>query len=299
MLPNFVIVGTQKAGTTFIHKCLKEHPDIYIPKGEVSFFENPDYNKNTTDYLESLFRKHQDNKVLGIKRPSYLACKDCPKRIKKEIPHAKLIIILRNPVDRAISAYFHYMKTGFIPILPLEEGMLNIITGKYKERYPRSEEILRFGYYYEQLNHYLHYFNKKQILIELYDELLKNPLRTIQNIYEFLGVDNSFTPKSLKSHPQSAIYSLTRLKIINLMNAHYYSYNKKRTRLFLKKMNILDLFVIGLTVLADKLLSILSSNQKPQITKELRRTIMNIYINDINKLENLIKTDLNQWKTIK
>ena len=121
MLPNFVIIGAQKSASTFLQVCLSEHPDVFMPPGETPFFESPDYENSDISRLESLFNNRSESK-LGIKRPSYIGKPEVPKRIEYHLPDAKLIAVLRNPIDRAVSAYFHYINNGFIPCINLEKG---------------------------------------------------------------------------------------------------------------------------------------------------------------------------------
>ena len=151
MFPTFLIIGAQKSATTFVHKCLREHPDVFMPNGETRFFENPEHLQTDITQFEALFRNVSQEQAIGIKRPDYLAKPECPPRIYQHIPHAKLLVILRNPVERAISAYFHLMNCSFIPIRPAEEGLTKILDGEYKDLYPKSREIIEYGFYYKHL----------------------------------------------------------------------------------------------------------------------------------------------------
>lgn len=121
MLPNFIIIGAQKSASTFLQACLNDHPDIYMPYGETPFFESPDYERNNIRDLEKIF-VDRDEKCIGIKRPTYIGKPEVPERILAHLPNAKLIAVLRNPIDRAISAYFHNINYGFIPAIDVETG---------------------------------------------------------------------------------------------------------------------------------------------------------------------------------
>ena len=117
MLPKFAIIGAQKSATTFIHRCLSDHPEVFMPSGEISYFEDPDYQESSFDEFLDLFADAKQNQLKGIKRPTYLHKPECPVRIKKIIPDVKLIVVLRNPIDRFISAYFHCIKFNFLPVI--------------------------------------------------------------------------------------------------------------------------------------------------------------------------------------
>jgi hypothetical protein len=179
MLPNFKIMGAEKSGSTFLHKCLAEHPEVFMPDQETPFFENSAYRFIDFREFEKLFNNSDNAKAVGIKIPTYLTYPECPKRVIKHIPNAKIIVLFRNPVDRAVSAYFHQMKVGFIPVKKIEKGFRNLLKGKYN-KYPRAEEIITFRYYYKHLKKYLKYFKRKIILVLYYDNLKSNPTNLIK-----------------------------------------------------------------------------------------------------------------------
>jgi len=157
MLPNFVIIGAQKFASTFLQICLNDHPDIYLPHGETSFFESPDYEESEIRKFERIFNKRSE-KCLGIKRPNYIGKPEVPKRIASHLPNAKLIAVQRNPIDRAISAYYHNINYGFVLPIDVEIGMRKLISdASFAEIYKRSSKIIEFGYYYKYLSKYKHY----------------------------------------------------------------------------------------------------------------------------------------------
>ncbi|MCB0375769.1 MAG: sulfotransferase, partial [Sinomicrobium sp.] len=90
MLPDFIIIGAQKAGTTFLLKHLRQHPDIYMPPEEVPFFEESSYHPNNLADLEKLFEGTGKVKLRGMKRPGYLAKPGCAERIHHHLPLTKL-----------------------------------------------------------------------------------------------------------------------------------------------------------------------------------------------------------------
>jgi hypothetical protein len=299
MLPHFVIIGAQKSASTFLQICLNDHPDVYMPQGETTFFESPDYEQANGNIrkLEELFENRKE-KMLGIKRPNYIGKPEVPKRIETHLPNAKLIAILRNPIDRAISAYYYNINYGFIPPINVEQGMRQMITQhSYLEKYKRSHEIIEFGYYYKYLKEYEHFRKNEQLIILLQEEIASNPIQSIQKLYDFLGVYCDFTPRSLSSHPQASIYNLTRLKLLRIKNRCLYDYNTDRTRLFHKKMNFTEKLVTRFLIKLDRsILSKVLQNKKPEISIELQNMLYEKYADDIEALERLIDKDLSRWK---
>jgi hypothetical protein len=300
MFLNFLIIGAQKSGTTFVHKCLREHPDVFMPARETMFFENPEYLQTDLAQFEALFRKVCQEKAIGIKRPDYLAKPECPSRIYQHLPSAKLLVILRHPVERAVSAYFHLMKGSFIPITPAEEGLTQILDGAYQDLYPKSKEIIEYGFYYKHLLRYLNYFEKSQILIMLLDTIKRNPLVSIQQVYRFIEVDDGYIAPSLKVRipRNSGIYSLTRLKFLSSCNRFMYMYNPDRTKRYYKQSKPLNKVINEIVVGTDRLLlAPLCYNSKPQLSSSLKHRLYEIYQDDIDGLEELLRQPLTAWKS--
>lgn len=299
MLPNFLIIGAQKAGTSFIHKCMREHPDVFSPVNEIRFFEDPEYQQTDIKQFEALFDQVSHETAVGIKRPDYLAKAECPARIHHHLPQVKLILILRNPIERAVSAYFHQMKLGFIPIRSAEEGLSKIVEGKYRELYPKSNEIIDYGFYYRHLIRYLDYFDWKQICIILFNSLRNDPLPALKRVYNFIGVDDQYVPKTLtlKGEHNSGIYSLTRLKWLTLRNPFIYTYNKSRTKVAQKHSHSWRGTISKTITLADDLfLEPFFGNPKPRLSFELKQRLYSLYEDDITKLELLLGQSLDRWR---
>lgn len=295
---DFVIIGGQKSGSTFIQKVIEEHPQVFVPKGEITYLEDPDYHQGGLKKLWKLFENQDEHKTWGIKRPNLLGCALCAERIYQDLDNPKLIVILRDPIERAVSAYYHYINNGFLPPYTLEEGMQDIISGKMQGKYPRSKEILKFGFYYEHLSNYFSVFARDRVLTLIYDDLKRNKNEVIRQAYGFLNVDADFTPEdSMHKTPQKVIYSLPRQKFLRLSNKYKWSYNRDNTRLTRKKQNILEKGICFFIKSVDNMvLSNIFSNEKPVLSTHLEQTLYEIYREDIDNLERLLQVDLSRWK---
>ena len=229
MLPDFVIIGAQKSASTFLQTCLNDHPDIYLPRGETPFFESPDYEQSDLIDLESLFDQRHE-RCIGIKRPNYIGKPEVAGRIQHHLPDSKIIAVLRNPVYRAISAYYHNIRYGFLPPLPIETGMKKILLDpSFSTRHKRALEIIECGYYFKYLSQYAAHKQGRRLLVLLYDEILANPLESVQKAYVFLGVPKDHVPAPLYHRPQKVIYSMNRLKVLRFGNLLAFRYNQDRT----------------------------------------------------------------------
>ncbi|OAG27004.1 sulfotransferase family protein [Thermodesulfatator autotrophicus] len=188
MLPNFIIIGAMKSGTTSLAKYLSEHPDVFVsdPKEPGFFCEKINWNKGI-EWYEELFKNAKGYKAVGEASTHYTKFPEHPRvaeKIKNIIPEVKLIYIMRDPVDRAISHYWH-MVHYHNETRPINKAI------KLDSLY------VWFSRYKYQMEPYLELFRKEQILFLLYDDLVKRPEETVKKCFEFLGVDPDFKPKSL------------------------------------------------------------------------------------------------------
>jgi hypothetical protein len=297
MLPDFVIIGAQKSASTFLQTCLNDHPDIYLPRGETPFFESPDYEQSDLIDLESLFDQRHE-RCIGIKRPNYIGKPEVAGRIQHHLPDSKIIAILRNPVHRAVSAYYHNIRYGFLPPLPVEIGMNRILSEpSFSIKYKRAPEIIEFGYYFKYLSQYSTFKQRKCLLVFLYEEFISKPLESIQTAYAFLGVQQNFTPEHLQNRKQKTIYNLNRLRILRINNKLRFNYNENRTRIKDKKSNPFYKIASHSLLLFDKaILSRFFSSNGKRISPGLEKKLYGIYSEDISSLEGFLRRSLSHWK---
>jgi len=209
VLPTFIICGTQRGGTTTLYHYLKEHPEICMSeKKEVHYFDL-NYHKGPQWY-ESHFKNCQNKKVkaIGEASPLYMYLREVPERIHETFPDVKLIFILRNPVDRAYSHYWHEVKLG-VEYLPFEEAIKreNEIISKSNLFNKQNYSYLDRGKYVIQLERFQKYFSKDQILIIFNEDLKKTPEVAMKKVFEFLKVDTSFEKPSWKHKKYNIGYS--------------------------------------------------------------------------------------------
>ncbi|MFN2384828.1 MAG: sulfotransferase domain-containing protein [Thermoanaerobaculia bacterium] len=297
MLPNCIILGAQKAASTFLHRCLGDHPEVFTPKGEVHFFEDPDYAEGNIGQLEKLLEPGAGRKILAIKRPRYLAAPECPPRIAKHCPRAVLLVVLRDPVERALSAYFHYVGHGFLPAVDAERGLSAILEGRWKTRYPASEEILEFGFYHRHLSRYWDYFPADRIHVTFTDDLREDGAGTVRKVYEFLGIRPDYSAGALRSRPQGVVYSLPRLRFRRLRNRIVYRYDENRVRAYPRRANLPGRMLNQAVLSVDaRLLRPVFGNARPQLSDSLRAKLRSVYHEDVCALEATLGRSLTAWK---
>lgn len=197
-LPHFLVVGAQKAGTTWLLHMLRQHPEIFMPASEVHFFNKRDNFGRGLSWYERHFQGASAEQARGEKTPNYLWTNvpdegtdlpDSHARIADCIPDAGIIAILRDPVERAVSAYNHHLRKGrFPPQAPLEE----VLFGRHRDL-ARRHGVLEMGLYRLQISAYLERFDRDQLLVlEFGEDVVRRPMAALERVCEFVGVDPDF-----------------------------------------------------------------------------------------------------------
>lgn len=206
-LPNSFIIGVQKAGTTSLHNWLSQHPDIFAPEEykDVDYFAStPDLKKAKKCLLQD-YSGHKDESVILHTYVNYIIYEDALKRIHSLLPDAKIVVILRDPIDRAISAYKYFKKMGQesrdIQTALFYEPQENLKPSKVNN----DLTYLEHGMYGKQLYIVLKYFAPSNVFVTHLEKLKNNPNELIKELYSFLGVDPGFNPQFKKKNETGII----------------------------------------------------------------------------------------------
>lgn len=296
MLPHFLVIGAQKAGSTYVLECLRAHPEIYMPRAEVPFFEGELYHADRLDQFERHFDAACAGQIIGVKRPNWLGSPECPSRIAKHLPEVKLIAILRNPVERAVSAYFHYMASGFIPIRPIEVGMPDLLDGKY-DHLPRAREIIEFGFYRKHLMNYERYFATERIHVALLDDFRPEPKPALEAMFRFLGVDPSFLPAGTDRRPMAAPYSITRLRLRTACHGLIFKHSRDSAYLEPRRNPLSRAVNLANTAIDRNVWARLFNAQAPRLSEELAVRLDAKYATDVNGLRLRLGRPISHWPT--
>jgi hypothetical protein len=189
-LPNFLIVGAMKAGTTSLRGYLRQHEEIYLARREVHFFDREHNYRRGMSWYERQFASDQRHRAVGEKTPAYCFFPRVPERIHRHLPGVKLIWLLRDPVARAHSHYWHLLRKG-------EEraGFEAILKQGLQEEQAGGPvpEYLGKGRYAEQIERYLRLFPRERMLFLLFEDFIRNPKPSLRAIFEFIGVTPDVT----------------------------------------------------------------------------------------------------------
>lgn len=295
VMPNFIVLGAQKAGSTYLAEALRAHPDIFMPAEEVPAFEDPDYERGGIEKLQQKLAGAGGVAAVGIKRAALLAREECPLRIAEHIPDARLIAILRNPIDRAVSSLFNLMHGGKAPILPVDEALTMILDGTMQRGWPMSQLVLEYGLYQKHLDRYLEHFDRKQMLILLHDDLRADAIAVVRRMYEFLGVEAGYQPSTLQRRPMAAPYSLSRLRILRAMQPLHSTILDDGSRVY-RKPGVVAASMRVLSGALDRVvLKPLFNAPAPKPSPDVRRRLLEYYSDDITALQRLLDRDLSSW----
>ena len=294
-LPNFLIVGAAKAGTTSLYSYLGQHPEIYMsPKKEPRYFA-PEY--YTTFYRNALGNQHRPKGMLlkeyeslfdgvtnevaiGEASTEYLLFEKSAARIKAMIPDAKIIIVLRNPIDRAFSAYCYHLRDGR-ETLSFKESLEHEPI-RAKKKWQVGWFYKQGGLYYEQVKRYYEQFDPGQIKLILWKDLNKNTPEVCADIFDFLQVDCNFVPDLSRANRSLA----PRSKFLNR-----YLFKNPTLKRWIRSPLPKPLYN-SMTRPLKKLFY----TEKEAIKPEVRKQLEGVYRDDINKLEDLTSIDLSHWK---
>jgi hypothetical protein len=197
-VPNFLIIGAMKCGTTALANYLGQHPEIYMaPRKEVHFFDR-NYSKGV-EWYGTHFRQATGEAMLGEATPSYMFLAEVPARMYAMLPDAKLIAILRNPVDRAYSHYWHNRtRTKREPLNFAEAITANSERLLKAPAYTRTYySYLERGRYLEQLQQICSFYSRDQLQVIIFEEFLKDPSGAYKSICRFLEINEEYSPKNL------------------------------------------------------------------------------------------------------
>jgi hypothetical protein len=280
--PNFFIIGVSKAGTTSLYNYLNETENVFlIPKGKIHYFFPEEFNNdsNKEEYL-SLVKNVKHEKAIG-EYAGYLEIMESPKLIKETIPDAKIIISLRDPVERAFSHYLGTLRSHNETLSfdkAFEEFMnpANVESNFYK-RY------IKGSLYHEKLKRLLDIFGEENVLIIIFEEFIKEPKNEFKKVIEFLEIDSEI-PEIVGKKFNTYAEPLGGLGTNIVKNKFV---NKTAKKIFSKnaRVNLLRL-------LTNK------KSKKPELTKEQRRMLEEFYKKDAKDVERLLGKKL-PWELIK
>lgn len=273
-LPTFLGIGVPRAGTTWLHRWLAGHPDIYMPtrRKEVRFFDR--HYEEGVEWYEAFFPADgaESYRAIGEISPQYLYCDECPARIASVLPDVKLLAVLRHPVDRAYSTYgFTLQRANY--------------RGSFAEFLESRPSVLDRGFYSRFLQRYLQRFERERILPLLFEEMVADLDATRDGLGEFLGVEESGFP----AHAGEARVNKSSVPSLGAVSGIAVKTGRRLRRLGLEPA--VDLARrIGIQKVISR------GKPIPRIDPEQRAELSKSYDDEFGELERLLGVDLARWR---
>lgn len=293
-MPDFVVIGAQKSASTFLQDQLDLHPEIEIAEGEVRHFEDPFYGEGAVDLLPQLFTRPVGEALRGIKRPDYLGRPEIPARLHERLPDARLLVVLREPVARAVSGYYHFVRHGFVPLLPVDEAFTALLAGDWVERYPRSSEVLSFGLYGEHLRRWTSLYAADRVLVFDQQTLVRQRQESLRTAFAFLGVDPDHeVPEQANTVSNKGVYAPLRLRLLRTKNRTRYRYSPSLDRRFPRKMTPWGIaYNAAVTGLDRVVLSRFDEGRPAPLSPDVHERVADFYRSDATVLREVLGESL-------
>ena len=275
-LPNFIIIGAARSGTTSLYHYLGEHPDVFVSAvKETNFFAyrgqpDRDFRVHTLEQYEALFAGAGDARAIGEASPSYLNVPGTAERMREQLPDARLLAVLRHPAERAFSAYLMRVRGD----------------GRERERraidaaFAPDAPFVRNAFCFERLKDYFDAFPHDRIRVHLYEELSREPRRVLAASFAFLDVDPAFAPDL------SQRYNAGWVPRNAPLNAALKSRRLRRIARSLVRGRARRLFQRAASV---------NSAEAPAMPPELHARLTDLYREEIERLQGLLQRDLSAW----
>ncbi len=299
MFPNFIIIGSTKCASSSLHNYLGQHPEIYTSKTKETGFFSLQYNKGM-DFYATHFSEATIEKAIGEATPTYCFLPYVAPRIKEHFPNVKLILCLRNPLERAFSSWL--MKTGLgTETLPFDTSMdickkmleytRDMLAGTEGERYwvennhnhsgkneMRPRSYILAGRFAEMIKLYSQYFKPEQLKIIFFDDLRNNLDGKMSEIFAYLGVNPNFI-------------------VPNKESVNFY-YDRKITKVVISVLgqklgrSLIDAIPKNLK---DGMRKGMKRTEPPKLSMEDRLKYWDCFKDDVQELEKMLGRDLSHW----
>lgn len=294
-LPDFIIAGCGKAGTSALYQYLNEHPQVFMSKPkEPRYFAYPEHRPNYCGYRDeerfnattvwrwndycSLFDEAGNDKIVGEASPIYMAYENVPKLISETLPEVKIIIMLRHPVERAYSAYLHQVRER-CEQLSFEDALL-AESDRTRQNWAGHWRYKALGFVADVLGTYVAVFPKGKLKIILYEDFKRDNQQVLKDVLSFLNIDDNFEFCENRANAGGIPRSYFLYKFLETPNA---------AKAMLKA--VLPGFMIRKVTAGLKRKNL----KRPIIRAETYNKLLDCFESDIRKTEEIIERDLSHW----
>lgn len=282
---DFIGIAAAKSGTTWIHTCLSEHPDICMSSPKEMTFYKPGQSGPNIEAYTTHFTHCSNEAIRGEWTPFHMHSDEMVAFTKEHFPNTKFVAIFRNPVERYISSYYFHLKRGHQLYPTIEEKLEKELNAKDHE----SLTDLTRGKYFKELSRYLDAFPDNQFHIMVYEDMRKNPEGEMRKLLQFLEVDDSFIPPSIHhKKPKRAIVQ---------RNTTLHTLLYRIRNLLINTPIAPFLRTLGFSKVHETLrkANTKESDSPATASDVVRKKLRTYYEADIKQLEKYLDRDLSSW----
>ncbi len=269
-LPNFIYIGTNKAGSTWLYSVLDHHPDVYMAPGKALYFFSHHYRRGTQWYRNQ-FKLASDQRIVGEVSHTYMYCKDVSHRIAAMNADIRLMVCLREPADRAFSDYLDGVKNGQIHC-------------GFDDALQQVPALVDRGRYAKYLAPYIELFGREKIHVAVFDELKANANEFALKLFRFLDIEKRQLPASQtnKMMPAGQPRSQLMTKMTKKMSHAARSLGLRKLRGKAKTSRLVR----------NMLYRPYSVGDKPRMSSDTEQRLRALFKEDICELDSLLATNL-------
>ena len=289
---DIVVVGAQKALSTSFAAMLGQHPEVFMASGEFHGFLDNEHAAGGSARVFELVSGAKEP-IKGFKCASYLGEPDVPRRLNEELDTPHIVAGLRHPVERAVSAWYWWIRTGVLPPIAAEQGLADALDGKGSRH---AQQVLEWGLYASHLDRYREVFPAGRLHVFADVEMKADPEGAIRRLYAAVGVDPTFLPNGLRMRYNEGIYSLARLRWLRLRQRYVWQEDADGVWRHARPIGLYAKVANAAVVGIDRIvLRRLIANQPPTLSPVLRRRMLEYYATDTARLEEDLGIDLRAW----
>ena len=296
-LPNFLVIGAQRGGSTFLHNQLRAHPEVFMPPWEEGYFDDPFYAERDLEWLAGRFEGSEGFEARGLRDSHWIARPECPERIARELPGVRLLASLREPISRTVSTYFHYVGHGLAPLVPLNQGLRQLLDGAWTDEHPAAAHIVDYSRYGPQLERTLAHIDGDRLLVLINEDIRRDAEGVLEEAYRFIDVEPSFRPSSLGDETNQGTKRMGRLRVRRLAGrAVFTSTHESPSGFTVHDGFAARALVAGVGKFDDKVLSRFLPEKPQALDPDLRAELSRLFAPDIEAVEDHLSRRLDDWR---
>ena len=291
MAVDFVILGAQKAATSSLQAALRSLPGVYMPEGESVFFEDPEYAERL---WEEFPRRELKAEINGIKRPDLLCRADLRGRVIRELPNAKFIAVLRNPIQRAVSAYYHLVRHGHLRPAGLDETLMAGIRSLDRGELNAESTLISYGLYGQALTSWTQALGDGSLMALSQSEVTSRPGGALAKCLEHIGAAGEPGTPIRLPRENRGVYGPVSVRLErwgNSMRTQAIPGTIRRQQTRSRALRLMGTAVVAFSRTASRV-----ATSPPSLRSGTHDALAEIYSEDLGLLRNVVPPGSIDWE---